>query len=362
VTAHLNAVYTMKSQTRMAEEYPKVSVIVTNARDREYLGRCLKTLVETDYPDFEIIVVDCQTPRIKEWIAESFQDVKLVHFEEDIGPSASHNVGVAKADPSSRYLAFLDNDTTVERSWLKELIKVVHNDQKIGIAQAKILKMGRENRLDHTGLAIDTLGTWYTALNMKEEHLNRVLEIFAASLAACIVTRDVFDGVGGFDEDYFIYDDDTDFCWRARLLGYRVIFVPSARVCHSGQVTKGLQPRKLFHSVKNRVYTLLKNYELRNLWWRMCVYYVIMSLSVSALVFLLKPEQALASLKGLADIIMNFKDVWQKRMEVQSRRRVSDEKLFEQRLLRKDVSATLSFLRNEVPFAIFRRRTPLPGG
>ncbi len=346
----------------MAEDYPKVSVIVTNARNKEYLGKCLEALVETDYPDLEIIVVDCQTSRIKEWITKNFKNIKLVHFKKDIGPSASHNVGVAKADPSRRYIAFLDNDATVEPSWLRELIKAIHNDQTIGIAQAKILKMGVEGLLDHTGLAIDTLGTWFTTLNMKEESFNEVFEIFAASLAACIVKRDIFDKMGGFDDDYFIYDDDTDFCWRARLLGYRVVFVPSARVSHSGQVAKGLQPRKLFHSVKNRGYTLLKNYELGNLWWRMCVYYVVMSLSVLALVFLLKLGQALASLKGLADIIMNFKTAWQKRMGVQSRRRVSDEKLFEQRLLRKDVSATLSFLRNEVPFAIFRTQAPLPKG
>lgn len=343
----------------MVENYPKVSVIVINARDIEYLGKCLEALVETDYPDFEIIVVDCQTSKIKEWIIEHFRDVKLVHFEEDIGPSTSHNIGVVKADPSSKYLAFLDNDTTVEPSWLKELIKVIRNDKETGIVQAKILKMGVENRLDHTGLAIDTLGTWCTTLNMKEDNFNEVLEVFAASLAACIVKRDVFNKVDGFDDDYFIYDDDTDFCWRARLLGYSVVFAPLARVSHSGQTAKGVQPRKLFHGVKNRGYTLLKNYELRNLWWRMCVYYVVTSLCALAFVFLLKLGQALASLRGLADIIMNFKNVWRKRVKVQSRRRVSDEKLFEQKLLRKDVSATLSLLRNVAPLAIVRKTRPL---
>ncbi len=344
----------------MAEKYPKVSVIVINARDKKWLGKCLESLVKTDYPDFEIIVVDCQTPKIKGWINENFRDVKLVHFEEDIGPAASHNVGVVKADPSSRYLAFLDNDTTVEPDWLKELIKVIHNNKKTGIAQAKILKMGKENRLDHTGLAIDTLGTWCTTLNMRERKFNEVLEVFAASLAACIVKRDVFNKVGGFDDDYFIYDDDTDFCWRARLLGYQVLFAPSARVSHSGQIARGLKARKLFHGVKNRGYTLLKNYELENLWWRMCVYYIVMSLCALAFVFLLKLGQALASFRGLADMIINFKVVWQKRIKVQAHRCVSDRELFEQNFLRKDVYATLSFLRNVAPLAIVRETKPTP--
>ncbi|UCC33243.1 MAG: glycosyltransferase family 2 protein [Candidatus Bathyarchaeota archaeon] len=342
----------------MTEDYPEVSVIVINARDRKWLGKCLGSLVKTDYPNFEMIVVDCQTPGIEEWIAANFEDVRLVHLEEDIGPSASHNIGVAKAVRSSRYLAFLDNDTVVEPNWLKELIKVMQNDEKIGIAQAKILKMGKEDRLDHTGLAIDTLGTWCTTLNMKEENFNEISEVFAASLAACIVKREVFDEVGGFDEDYFIYDDDTDFCWRARLLGYRVVFVPTARANHSGQIAQGVKPRKLFHGVKNRGYTLLKNYELGNLWWRICIYYVVMLLCGITFALLLDLGKAHASLRGLTDMLVNLRKIWRKRMGVQSSRRVKDRDLFERRLLRKDLWATLLYLRNVAPVAVVKETRP----
>jgi len=121
---------------------------------------------------------------------------------------------------------------------------------------------------------------------------------------------------------------------------------------HSGQIAKGVKPRKLFHGVKNRGYTLLKNFELGNLWWRMYVYYVVMSICALAFVSFLKPGQALASLRGLADMIVNFKEIWQKRVKIQSSRRVSDKELFLRKLLRKDVWATLSYLRNVAPVAI----------
>lgn len=344
----------------MTEVYPKVSVVVINARDKEWLGKCLDSLVETDYPVFEIVVVDCQTPEIEKWVAEHYESVRLFPFKEDIGPSASHNVGVAEADPSSRYLAFVDNDTIVDSCWLKELISVMRKDETIGIAQAKILKLGREDRLDHTGLAIDTLGTWCTTLNMKEENFKEVLEVFAASLAGCIVKHEVFNEVGGFDDDYFIYDDDTDFCWRARLLGYRVVFIPSAMVIHSGQIAKGVKPRKLFHGVKNRGYTLLKNLELKNLWWRMCVYYVVMSLCALTFVALFKPGEAHATLRGLAEMITNFRKIWRKRLKVQTTRRVKDEALFERKLLRKDMWATLLYLRNVAPVAVVGKEGSSP--
>jgi len=333
-----------------------VSVVVINARETKHLEKCLKGLVQTDYPNFEIMVVDCQTPQMEKWIAERFKDVKLVHYEYDIGPSASHNVGAAKANATSKYVAFLDNDTVVEPRWLKELIKVGEEDERKGVAQVKILRMDDEERLDHTGLAIDALGTWSTTFNMREKAFSRVFEIFAASFAACIVRRDVFNEVGGFDEDYFIYDDDTDFCWRTRLLGYGVIFVPSAKACHCGQIAKGLSPRRLYHSVKNRICTMLKNYEQRNLWQRICIFYILTLLSAFGFILLLKPEQAFALLKGLAYPILNLKTVWRKRLTVQIRRRVSDKELFQKGLLRRDVYPTVLDVINKVALMIFGKQ------
>ena len=331
----------------------EVSVVVINARETRHLERCLKFLVQTDYPNFEIIVVDCQTPQIQEWVTERFKDVKVVHYEYDIGPSASHNVGVAEASSTSKYIAFLDNDTVVEPGWLKELIKVVEAEDGRGVAQGKILRMEEEGRLDHTGLAIDALGTWSTTFNMKERNFSSVFEIFAASFAACIVRRDVFNEVGGFDEDYFIYDDDTDFCWRTRLLGSGIVFVPSARARHCGQITKGLSPRRLYHAVKNRTCTMLKNYELKNLWQRICVFYVLTLLSAFTFILLSKREQASALLRGLAYPVLNLKTIWRKRLRVQIRRRVSDKELFQKGLLRRDVYPTVLDVINKVALMIF---------
>jgi len=325
----------------MRTSYPRVSVVVINVRGTQKLEKCLESLVKTDYPNLEILVVDCQTSQIEEWIESRYKDVKVIHFAHDIGPSASHNVGANEASPTSKYVAFLDNDTVVEPTFLKQLTETLEHDETIGIAQAKILKMNEEDRLDHTGLAIDIFGTWNTTFGMRERNFSRVFEIFAASSAACITKRRVFNEVEGFDEDFFIYDDDTDFCWRVRLLGYGVVFVPSARVHHCGEIGRGLQPRRLYHSAKNRVCTMLKNYELRNLWQRAFMYYVLLVLCAYGFAFMLKPKHAYALLKGLAYPILNLRTVWSKRLRIQLRRLIGDDELFEKRLLRKDVYATL---------------------
>ena len=326
----------------MTEQYcPRVTASITNARGTKLLERCLKALIKTDYPNLEIIVVDCQTPQIDRWVHHRFSSVKVIHFDNDIGPSASHNIGAAEADSRSKYIALLDNDTLVEPNWLKESMKLLEKDEKIGIAQPKILLIGSEKRLDHVGLALDALGTWSSLFNENEERFDEAFDIFAASSATCIIRRDVFESVAGFDEDYFIYDDDTDFCWRTLLLGYRIVFAPSARTHHKGQVTKSLTTKRLYHSTKNRVCTALKNYELGNLWPRSVLFYVLSSLTAFSLVLLLEPELAFAVIKGLASPISDFKTIWRKRLIVQNSRKVSDKEIFKQKLLRKDIYPTL---------------------
>ena len=332
----------------MAERrFPKVTVSVTNVRGTEPLRQCLQALTKTDYPNFEIIVVDCQTTQITEWVRRLFPSVKVAHFDNDIGPSASHNVGAAKANPKSEYIAFVDNDALVEPNWLEESVKSMEKDEKIGIVQPKIMIIGSEEHLDHIGLALDALGTWSSLFFAEERNYSEVLDIFAASLAACVVRREVFDSVAGFDETYFIYDDDTDFCWRTHLLGYRVVFFPSARAYHKGQVTKSLTPKRLYHSTKNRVYTMLKNYELANLWTRSFLFYVLSLLTAFSLMLLFRLELAVAMIKGLTIPLWDFKEAWQKRQNVQNSRKVSDKDLFERELLRKDIYSTLLDVRRK---------------
>jgi hypothetical protein len=323
------------------QHFPKVTVSITNVKGTDLLKQCLQALTKTDYSDLEIIIVDCQTARISEWVNRHFPSVKVAHFDNDIGPSASHNVGAARADPRSKYIAFLDNDTLVEPGWLKESVKPMEKGEKIGIVQPKILIIGSEEHLDHVGVALDALGTWSSLFYAKEKNYQKAMDIFAASLAACVIRRKVFDSVSGFDETYFIYDDDTDFCWRTLLLGYRVIFLPLAKAYHRGQVTKSLTPKRLYHSTKNRVHTMLKNYELTNLWTRSFLFFALSLLTAFSLMLLSRFELAVAMVKGLAFSLLNFKEAWQKRQRVQNSRKVSDKDLFERKLLRKDINPTL---------------------
>ncbi len=190
-------------------EPPKISIIVVNAKGTRQLEKCLKYLTRTNYPNYEITVVDCLTANLTTWVSEFFPSAKVIHYDYDIGASASHNVEKQTTSADSKYLVFLDNDAYATENWLTELVKVMESDDRIGVAQAKILTTKGNGLLDHTGIAIDALGTWHTIRGLRADKFTDVFEIFAASSAGCIVRRKAFDEAGGFDPDYFIYDDDV---------------------------------------------------------------------------------------------------------------------------------------------------------
>lgn len=323
------------------DEAPKVSVVVINAKGNRQLKECLKHLMETNYPNYEVMVVDCLTADLVTWMGESFPDVHVIHYDYDIGASASHNVGEQAASPHGKYLAFLDNDTYVTENWLIELVKAMESDEKTGVAQAGLLMARDSSLLDHAGIAIDALGTWYTARGLKANRFNDTFEIFAASSAGCIVRRKAFNEAGGFDPDYFIYDDDTDFSFRVRLIGYKIVLVPSAVAFHNGEVGRALTTKKLYHSVKNRTCTMLKNYELRNLSWRLYSYLTLIFLAGMGLASVRKIAEAREMLRSVIYPLVDFRKIWSKRMLVQLKRRIRDSELFRSGLLRNDAHPTL---------------------
>jgi len=346
---------------------PSVSIIIVNFNGKEFLRRCLASLLTTNYPNFEIIVVDnASTDGSLELIGKlfgSYSCIKAIKNRENLGHAEGCNVGAKAA--KGKYLVFLDSDTEittggcikennehsyVPQNWLSELVKVMEGDESIGIAQAKMVLAKDSRFLDYTCVAIDALGTWHATYGLKEDELKHNFEILAASSGCCIVRKEVFEEVGGFDSDYFIYDDDTDFSLRTRLLGYKVVLVPSAVIVHRGGVLRGINPRTVYHSAKNRVCTMLKNYELRNLWWRFLVLSFLMSMVSVGFLLLKKFDEARATVEGLSNSITSFRKIWMKRLLVQSKRRVRDAELLRKGLIRNDVRSTLQDLRLKLKY------------
>ena len=327
---------------------PSISIVIVNFNGKTLLKQCLSTLLETEYPDYEIVVVDnASTDKSLADVKATFGSnprIKFVENRENVGHAEGCNIGAKMT--TGKYVVFLDSDIEFNsKNWLSELVNVMENDETVGVAQAKIVLADDKNCLDYVCLTVDALGTWAATYGSNEQTLKQNFEILAASSGCCIIRRDVFEQVGGFDGDYFIYDDDTDLSLRARLLGYRVLFVHSAVVIHRSGVLRGVSGMMLYHSSKNRLYTVLKNYELRNVWWRFSVLSFFTFMVSVGFVATRKHEEAKATLKGMLNPIRELPRIWQKRLLFQSKRRVKDSELVKGGFIKNDFQSSLQDFR-----------------
>ena len=155
-----------------------------------------------------------------------------------------------------------------------------------------------------------------------------------------IVRQSVWNKLKGFDSLFFTYFEETDFCWRVWLSGYRVVFVPSAKVFHVGEatITKYGRSRFKFQNYRNGIVMVVKNLSFKNLAkylpWLVIVYSNRIRLHIRDRDYL----SVLANVHGMYWCLRFFKIIWTKRLSVQQLRTVSDSDLFKRRILSRTIS------------------------
>jgi len=250
---------------------PLVSIIILNYNGANYVQRCLRRVLSTDYPNFEIIVVDNASldrsiDTIIQLLSNCARPYKIIKNDTNYGFAEGNNIGLAAAH--GEYIVFLNNDTEVDRFWLRELMRVASLDPTVGVIQSKLLWLSDHRILDSAGDYIDHYGSAFRRGGEWREvdagQYDNVEEVFSARGAAMLVKRKVLDEIGPFDPKFFLTLEDIDLCWRARLAGYKVIYVPTSIVYHQCPCSSNSLLR-MYHAEKNPPALLIKNYGFPNL-------------------------------------------------------------------------------------------------
>lgn len=302
---------------------PQVSVIVVNYNGKIHLERCLRSVLRTDYNNLEIIFVDNgSTDSSVKFVQERFgkdSRMKIIRNQCNLGFSGGNNTGIKKS--KGKYVVFLNNDTEVTHRWLKELVSVAESDPSVGACQSKLLVLGSTNVLDSAGDFVTVHGLSSPRGYLDKDRYTKVEEIFSGRGAALLVRHDILNEIGFFDESYFNGYEDVDLCWRIRLRGYKVMFVPGSVVFHAGRAsTRKSGSKELFHKHKNFLTTFLKNYSFKN----MIKYFpsaVLLRLIMSFSPFkdireIYEPSTGTA-LKSFMWVLLHFGNIWKKRLIVQ---------------------------------------------
>lgn len=242
---------------------PRVSVIIVSFNSALDLQRCLSSVLSTAYPDFEVIVVDNDSrDGSVELVETTFPQVRLVRSERNCGFGAANNLGATQAE--GEILAFLNPDTATEPDWLAPLVQTLSTDPRAGLTTAKILLMARPDTINTCGNDIHYTGlTLCRGMGQHRTAFDRLEEVAAVSGTAFAIRRDLFQALGGFDEDFFLYVEDTDLSLRARLAGWRCLFVPDSVVYHDYTLHFGTN--KTYYQERNRYLMLLKTLRGRTL-------------------------------------------------------------------------------------------------
>jgi N-acetylglucosaminyl-diphospho-decaprenol L-rhamnosyltransferase len=235
------------------------SVIVINWNGRQYLQACLEALAAQQGVEFEALLVDNgSSDGSADFVRARFPAVRLVALAENLGFAAGNNAGAREA--RGRYLVFLNNDTVVEPGWLQALRRGVE-EPGFALATSRVVYMHDPAVIDSAGDGVLQWGAAFKRFHgTRSPEAARSGEVFGVCGAACVVTRTVFDELGGFDEHFFVSHEDVDLSYRARLLGYRCRYVADAVVRHHGSATLGRTSAvAVFHGQRNLEWLYLKN-------------------------------------------------------------------------------------------------------
>jgi hypothetical protein len=239
-------------------------VVVVTYNGRRYLEGCLSALQRVTERDTELIVVDNgSTDGSADWVARHVPGVRLIRNHENRGFAAACNQGADLA--AGDVLVFLNQDTRVEPGWLAALVEPLYGGDEVGLTTSRVLLMSRPNRLHLCGQELHYAGLVFGRgyLDRVEHHAAPAL-VGAVSGASFAVRRQLWDTLGGFDERFYMYYEETDLSWRAALAGYHCQYVPGSVLYHDYHAEQPSASR-LYHSFRNRQIMLLKNWRWRTL-------------------------------------------------------------------------------------------------
>lgn len=222
-----------------------VSIIIVNWNTRDLLLQCLRSIRDTTADlAYEVVVVDnASSDGSVAAVEAEFPQARLIANRENRGFGAANNQGAALA--RGEYLLFLNPDTVVLKGSVASMREFLSVEEQAGVVGCKILNPDGSLQTSWW-MDFPSVGwCWKSAayLNNRPQGFHAPAPesanqpaVVSHLLGACLMMRrEVFDELGGFDEKYFLYLEETDLCYRAVLLGKRNYYLPDGSIIHLGQ-------------------------------------------------------------------------------------------------------------------------------
>jgi len=296
---------------------PKVSIITLNWNGLEDTIECLESIKKITYPNYEVIVVDNGSEgNDAQVLEENFGDyIHLIKKGKNYGFAGGANIGIGYALNNSNhdYLLLLDNDTVVDPEFLTEMVKVAEADPAIGIAGAMIYYYDQPERLQFVSGRTDfwlgdIIGMSWIDRVLGRKKIDRgqydsIKETEQIGFWSALIKRKVVESISLLDEEYFFTWEVPDYCLRTWEAGYKIVYVPKARVWHKWQTAKKLDGFIEYYNPRNR-FRFMKQYATK--WQYRCflIYFFGVHFWLATAYYLIwhhRPRVLLSFYKGVRD-------------------------------------------------------------
>jgi GT2 family glycosyltransferase len=240
----MKAVNERNSQPKSANRDRQVFIVLLNWQQWELTVACLMSLQALDYDDWKVIVLDNGSDDDSvERIQEKCPYIEVVELGENLGFARGNNAGIRLAlERGAEYVWLLNNDTTVDPLALRALVAKAEADPTVGAVGSAIYDASDSERLQVWGGGRVNFwlgrsrGFLHPASDEKLEFL---------SGASLLLRRAVLESIGLFDEGFFFYWEDTDYCFRLRQAGWRLAVAPESKIWHKESASVGKTSTRL---------------------------------------------------------------------------------------------------------------------
>lgn len=244
----------------------KIGVVVLNFKLKQDTLKCIASVKKSTYKNIQIIVVDNNSgDNLHEEIAKDLT-LSFIQTGDNLGYTGGNNVGIRYAlKENCDFVFVLNPDTTINKDTIKNLFDAAKK-QSASIIGPKIL-FDDKKTIWYAGAIIDKANVLGVHIGLDEKdngQYDKGSETGFVTGAAILISKDVFEKIGLFEERYFLYMEDVDFCLKAKMSGFKIIYEPKALVFHKNAQATGLgTPRQDYYITRNRLLFAFKFLPLR---------------------------------------------------------------------------------------------------
>ncbi len=288
---------------------PRVIIIVLNWNGRDDTLECLESLRGLTYPNFGVLLVDNgSSDGSAQSVRSRIPGIQIVETGVNLGYAGGNNVGIRKAlESGGEYVLILNNDTVVHPDMLSTLVDSASSDSRVGVVGPTVYYYSDRDRVQSAGGRFSWFSGRPVQWKSKEDLNNRPsssIEVGLVGGCCMLVSAELVRKIGLFDEFYFAHWEEIDWEVRAKEAGFKMMYVPGARIWHkSGATSSKTAGLREYYNARNRFY-FMRKHASRSQQLTFLLYYFVIDFWFTSLILVLRHRGTkgfVRSLEGTLD-------------------------------------------------------------